>query len=76
MTIRRLLALSLLTSLGGCTTTQAINCPALVPYTDMEQRILSEELAQDGPETQAALEDYFKLRDACQVATPKRGALY
>lgn len=43
-----------------------IRCPPLVSYSTLEQAALAGELPQDGPETQAQIEDYLKLRSACR----------
>lgn len=64
--IRGLLVLALL-PLAGCATGSSIQCPPLVKYPAAVQNILASELPKDGPESQAQIEDYIKLRQACRT---------
>lgn len=63
-----LIALASLT-LAGCATNPPIRCPQIVEYTDLEKSVLLGEIDEDGPETQAQIIDYAKLRLACSTAT-------
>lgn len=63
--MRHAIAIAALFALSGCGT-PAINCPMLVAYTTIEQSTLAAEFPKDGPETQAQLEDYIKLRQGCR----------
>lgn len=60
----RYCVLILCTLLMGCST--PINCPPLVQYTGLEQRVGAEELPKAGPQTQVFVVDYIKLRQACR----------
>lgn len=63
---RGILIVSILAPLvSGCTTAATIHCPPLVSYTRLQQQVLGNELDADGPESQAQLVDYVKLRQAC-----------
>jgi len=50
--------------LSACTT--PINCPPLVQYTELEQKVGADELIKAGPQTQIFVVDYVKLRQACR----------
>lgn len=65
-------ACALLFLLAGCASTQAPDmhsCPPLKAYSTLEQNVLAGELAgEDGQETQAQIEDYMALRQACRTS--------
>lgn len=71
LVVLTLVAWALLLTLTACASllpnVQAFKCPILVPYTQLEQNVLKSELSKDGPETQAQIEDYIKLRQACKA---------
>ena len=54
--------------LAGCAGAPAVKCPLLVQYPQLEQDALAGELPSDGPESQRQIEDYVKLRQACQAS--------
>ena len=56
--------------LAGCAGAPAVKCPLLVQYPQLEQDALEGELPSDGPESQVQIEDYVKLRQACQKGSP------
>lgn len=87
MTLRKTLPLALLfgalQALSGCAGLVSaavpnppfpapIKCPPLASYTALEQGVLAQELPKDGPETQAQIEDYLKLRAACRSPAPPK----
>ena len=63
--MKRLVPLLALLTLGACA--PEMHCPILTAYTQLEQQALAAELPADGPETQAQIEDYIKLRQACRT---------
>jgi hypothetical protein len=69
----RMICLSFALMLGGCAAVipdppaaPKITCPPIATYSALEQSVLSDELAKDGPETVSQIEDYIKLRQACR----------
>lgn len=57
-------------ALAGCASEQAVRCPQLKAYSQLEQSAEADELAKlrsNYPETVRMIEDYSALRQACRA---------
>lgn len=69
MKVKVPLIIGVLPFLAACGSLESsgIRCPVLPPFTKAQQAAVAGELNQDGPETRAMLENYVRLRQACEA---------